>query len=115
MMDPILVVKTVEYIVRKKRQMTNKLYGANGGWAAIRSVNYNGICQVYGEDYHQVTPVVSHNEWNKMMCWVLQILGPCSHEKGPGVWTPNQRWYANNSKFLFKEQKDLEWFLLRWQ
>jgi hypothetical protein len=25
------------------------------------------------------------------------------------------RWYMNNSKFWFRDKKDLEWFLLRWQ
>ena len=32
-----------------------------------------------------------------------------------GVWTPNARWYANNAKFWFRQKKDLEWFILRWQ
>ena len=42
-MDPITVLKTIDYVMLKKRQMTNKLYGANGGWAAIRSFQVVGV------------------------------------------------------------------------
>ena len=41
----------------KKRQMTNKLYGSNGGWAAMRSVTYDGGGNAYVLPYHQVTPI----------------------------------------------------------
>ena len=99
----------------KKKQLTNKLYSTAGGWAAIRQVNYNGIGHVYGEEYHQVSPVVSSGEWEELMKWMFDTFGACSYEKGPGVWTPHQRWYANNAKFMFKDKKDCEWFLLRWQ
>jgi len=99
----------------KKRQMTNKLYGGNGGWAAIHSVNYDGTGSVYGMPYHQVTPIVSSGEWNEMIAWCVSTYGPSGTENKPGVWTPNERWYANNAKFFFKDKKDCEWFLLRWQ
>ena len=95
--------------------MINKLYGTNGGWSSLREINYDGICQVYGTDYHQITPIVSGGEWQDMIKWVLETFGACSHERGPGVWTPDQPWYANNGKFLFKDIEDCEWFLLRWQ
>lgn len=95
--------------------MTIRVYGANGGWAAIRSITYNGTGHIYDEPYHQVTPIVSNGEWSKMISWCVETYGVCSHEKGPGVWTPSQRWYANNSRFWFKDKKDCEWFLLRWQ
>jgi hypothetical protein len=99
----------------KKRQMTNRLYGANGGWSSIRQVKYDGIGHLYDIEYHQVSPIVSGGEWQEMMKWITDTFGTCSYEKGPGVWTPNQRWYANNSKFLFKDQQDCEWFMLRWE
>jgi hypothetical protein len=98
----------------KKRQMTNRLYGANGGWAAMRNVTYDGTGSVYGMPYHQVTPIVSSGEWNEMVEWCLFTYGPSGTENKPGVWTPNERWYANNSKFLFKDKSDCEWFMLRW-
>ena len=99
----------------KKRQMTNKLYGANGGWAAIRTVKYDGLAKVYDEPYHQVTPIVSNGDWNQMVEYAVNTFGPSGTADKPGVWTPHQRWYVNNAKFLFKDKSDCEWFLLRWQ
>jgi len=99
----------------KKRQMTNKLYGANGGWAAMRSVNYDGTGSVYDMPYHQVTPIISGEEWNKMIAWCVSTYGPSGTPGAPGVWTPGDRWYVNNAKFWFREKPDCEWFLLRWQ
>lgn len=99
----------------KKKQMTNKLYGANGGWAAIREIKYDGIGHVYASPYHQVTPIVSAGEWNTMIEWCVNTYGPSGTEESPGVWSMDERWYANNAKFLFKDKKDLEWFMLRFQ
>jgi hypothetical protein len=42
---------------------------------------------------------------------MVSTFGPSAED---GVWTPDQRWYANNSKFWFREEKDLEWFMLKW-
>jgi hypothetical protein len=99
----------------KKRQMTNKLYGANGGWAAYRSVNYVGIGYAYDMPYHQIDPIVSANEWNEMITWCVSIFGPSGTPGAPGVWTPGDRWYANDAKFWFRDKPDCEWFLLRFQ
>jgi hypothetical protein len=49
--------------------------------------------------------------WNEMMEWMVETFGPSAHD---GVWTPGMRWYANNAKFWFRNQKDLDWFILRW-
>ena len=98
----------------KKRQMTNKLYGSNGGWAAIRSVNYDGIGIAFDFPYHQVTPIVSSGEWNEMITWCVETYGPSGTQENPGVWTPLERWYVNNAMFWFKEKADCEWFMLRW-
>lgn len=94
--------------------MTNKLYGANGGWATIRSVNYDGIGTVYGSDYHQIIPIITSEEWNKMIVWCVKTYGPSGTKDLPGAWSINERWYANNAKFYFKDKKDCEWFMLRW-
>jgi len=99
----------------KKRQMTNKLYGSNGGWATYRSVNHVGIGYAYDMPYHQIDPIVSPNEWNKMIAWCVSVFGPSGTPGAPGVWTPGDRWYANDAKFWFRDKKDCEWFLLRWQ
>ena len=99
----------------KKRQMTNKLYGANGGWAAMRSVKYDGTSTSYGKyRYYQISPIVSSGEWNEMIAWCVNTYGPSGTKENPGVWTPDERWYANNAKFWFREKADCEWFMLRW-
>jgi hypothetical protein len=99
----------------KKRQMTNKLYGSNGGWAAMRSINYSGIAHVYDMPYHQIDPIISSGEWNNLIDWCVNTFGPSGTSGAPGVWTPGDRWYANNAKFFFRDKTDCEWFLLRWQ
>jgi hypothetical protein len=66
---------------------------------------------VYGQKYLTVQPM-SSVKWKEMEAWIVDTLGPTSVD---GVWTPDMRWYMNNSKFWFRDKKDLEWFLLRWQ
>ena len=102
-------------VMIKKRQMTNKLYGANGGWAAKRSINYTGTKYVYDMPYHQIYPVISAEEWNETIAWCVNMFGPSGTPGAPGVWTPGDRWYANNAMFWFREKADCEWFLLRFQ
>lgn len=65
---------------------------------------------VYGQKYLTVHPT-SGNRWNDMMEWTVTTFGPTAKD---GVWTPDQRWYANNAKFWFRDKQDLEWFMLRW-
>jgi len=65
---------------------------------------------VYGEKYLTVHPSNSWH-WNEMMDWMINTFGPTAHD---GVWTPKMRWYANNSKFWFREEKDLTLFILKW-
>lgn len=66
--------------------------------------------RVYGARYLTVHPSNSWH-WNEMMAWMVETFGPTAHD---GVWTPNMRWYANNAKFWFRNEKDLTMFLLRW-
>lgn len=66
---------------------------------------------VYGARYLTVHPG-NWRHWKEMEAWMVETFGPTAHD---GVWTPNMRWYMNNSKFWFRNKKDLEWFLLRWQ
>jgi hypothetical protein len=74
--------------------------------------------RVYGARYWTVHPILQpvhygHSlEWAAMMSWMIDTFGPTSKD---GVWTPSQRWYANNAKFWFREEKDLVVFLLKWQ
>ena len=66
--------------------------------------------RVYGARYLTVHPN-NGARWNEMMAWMVFTFGPSSED---GVWTPDMRWYANNSKFWFRDARDRDWFILRW-
>ena len=66
--------------------------------------------RVYGARYLTVHPSNGWH-WNEMMEWMIEQFGPSAHD---GVWTPGMRWYANNAKFWFRNEKDLTLFILRW-
>lgn len=66
--------------------------------------------RVYGARYLTVHPNNGWH-WNEMMEWMVATFGPSAED---GVWTPGMRWYANNAKFWFRNEKDLTMFLLRW-
>jgi hypothetical protein len=71
---------------------------------------------VYGSRYYCVEPV--GGSWLDMETWALDTYGSTG-----SIWAetksltpePLQRWYMNNRKFWFKELKDRDWFVLRWQ
>jgi len=67
--------------------------------------------RVHGARYLTVHPN-NGARWNEMMSWMVGTFGPSADD---GIWTPDQRWYANNAKFWFRDTKDLEWFLLKWK
>ncbi len=70
---------------------------------------------VYGRRYYCVEPVGGN--WHKMEEWCTQTFG----SSGDNMWgeksapAPGERWYMNNRKFWFKEEKDRNWFTLRWR
>ena len=64
---------------------------------------------VYGKRYYTVEPIKWFHELEE---WCIKSLG---YPPLDGVWQPNSRWYMNNRKFWFRDKKDLEWFVLRWQ
>jgi hypothetical protein len=66
--------------------------------------------RVYGARYLTVHPNNGWH-WNEMMAWMIDTFGPSAKD---GVWTPNMRWYANNAKFWFRNEKDRTMFILRW-
>ena len=69
-----------------------------------------GAGRIHGARYLSVHPN-NGAKWNEMMAWMIFTFGPSSED---GVWTPNMRWYANNSKFWFRDAKDRNWFILKW-
>ena len=62
---------------------------------------------VHGCRYYTVKP---SGHWAAMEEWALNTFG----EVGDMWDTECHRWYMNNSKFWFRNKKDLEWFVLRW-
>lgn len=67
--------------------------------------------KVFGKEYLTVAPMNAEGMWPDMMEWMVETFGPTARD---GVWTADQRWYANNAKFWFRNQKDRDWFVLRW-
>jgi hypothetical protein len=67
--------------------------------------------KVFGKEYLTVAPMNAEGLWGDMMEWMVNSFGPTHKD---GAWIPNQRWYANNAKFWFRNAKDRDWFVLRW-
>jgi len=71
---------------------------------------------VYGSKYHTVYPVGGN--WKIMEQWCIDTLGltvgSIWADALDGVGEPGQRWYMNNRKFWFREEKDLTMFILKW-
>jgi hypothetical protein len=66
---------------------------------------------VFDQKYLTVAPMNAEGKWAEMMQWMVDSFGPTAKD---GVWTADQRWYANNAKFWFRNAKDRDWFVLRW-
>lgn len=71
--------------------------------------------KIYGARYHCVQPIGGN--WMDMEIWCLDTYG------NPGsLWQetknltpePNQRWYMNDRKFWFRNERDRTMFILRW-
>ena len=76
--------------------------------------------KVCGEKYYTVYPSLDWVVYNENSRWLWKHVEDwCKDTYGPtpvdGVWTPHMRWYMNNSKFWFRDKKDLEWFVLKWE
>lgn len=74
--------------------------------------------RIYGSRYYTVKPEFVTDtftpvgmEWDGMVSWCVETYGPAPEQ---GIFEPGGRWYVNNAKFWFREQKDMEWFILRW-
>jgi hypothetical protein len=74
--------------------------------------------RVYGARYHCVEPIGGN--WREMEDWCINTYGSTTGS----IWaqevdktTPlvNERWYANNRKFWFRNEADRTMFVLKWR
>jgi hypothetical protein len=74
--------------------------------------------RVYGARYYCVEPVGGN--WREMEDWCISTYGSSTGS----IWaqevdksTPlvNERWYANNRKFWFRNERDRDWFIIKWR
>ena len=85
------------------------------------------IGTVYGKPYYTIKPIFNDTEyraydmietsktWDSMVEWCVNMFGPVSIDvTKPGIWNPDQPWYANNAKFFIRDEKNYMLFLLRW-
>lgn len=56
-------------------------------------------------------PISQNPSWDDINRWCILSFGP-----NKSMWDapPLARWYANNSKFWFRNEEDLAAFLLKW-
>jgi hypothetical protein len=76
-----------------------------------------GSGTVYGINYRTIAPPMFNGKWQSMAVWCEETFGPSTGS----IWAesantpkPHERWYQNNAKFWFREEKDLTLFILRW-
>jgi hypothetical protein len=74
--------------------------------------------RVYGARYYCVEPIGGH--WREMEDWCIKTYGKTTGS----IWaqevdktTPlvNERWYANNRKFWFRNEADRTMFIMKWR
>ena len=69
---------------------------------------------VYDSPYYCVEPV--GGSWLEMEKWALRTYGETTGSiYGENVPEPAQRWYMNNRKFWFRDQKDQLMFVMKWR
>ena len=77
-----------------------------------------GESRFAGARYYTVEPVGGN--WQEMEQWCTETFGPASDvwdSKNPDnqfMWPECGRWYKNNRKFWFRNERDRDWFILRW-
>jgi hypothetical protein len=70
--------------------------------------------KVYGKQYHTVEPIGGN--WRTMEEWCTEQFG----STGSAMWgvsdppVPAERWYMNNRKFWFRDERDQMLFVLKW-
>jgi hypothetical protein len=69
--------------------------------------------KVYGDSYYCVEPIGGN--WIDIETWCLDTFGnPGCHMWDSGSIDTEQRWYMNDRKFWFRNERDRTMFILRW-
>ena len=67
--------------------------------------------RVHGARYYCVEPIGGN--WPDMEKWAIETFGAVG-----SVWAldpPSKRWYANDRRFWFRNERDRDWFIIRWR
>lgn len=67
-----------------------------------------GTGTAFGVKYHLAEPVGM--DWVAILKWCTETFGEMSHIKDGD----KGRWYINNRTLYFRNLKDRDWFVLRW-
>jgi hypothetical protein len=70
--------------------------------------------RVHGARYYTVEPV--GGSWLEMETWALDTYGNPGEiwPKEEFTWPECPRWMMNDRKFWFRDEKDRNWFIMRW-
>ena len=70
---------------------------------------------VFGAKYFTVEPIGGN--WKDMEAWAKQSFGEPADiwEKDKFMWPECGRWYMNNRKFWFRNERDRDWFIIKWR
>ena len=71
--------------------------------------------KVYGAKYYCVEPI--GGSWPEMVAWAKTTYGDPAEvwEAHKFMWPDCGRWYMNDRKFWFRDEKDRTMFILRWR
>ena len=78
-----------------------------------------GESTVYGARFYTVEPIGGN--WIEMERWCKKVFGDAADvwdSKNPDnqfMWPEVGRWYMNNRKFWFRNERDRTMFILRWR
>jgi hypothetical protein len=74
-----------------------------------------GVGTVFGAKYHTVQPVGGN--WQHMEEWCRSTYGEPAEiwEAQKFMWPDCGRWYINDRKFWFRNEKDQTMFVLKWR
>lgn len=70
--------------------------------------------RIYGARYYCVAPI--GGSWLEMESWAIRTYGEVGSVWQADRWieSPAQRWYMNDRKFWFREEKDRTMFVIKW-